>query len=506
MNLRRIAKIILSGFLGQGVSVVTQLLVPPFFLRYYGSGLSAYGEWIALSASVNYLGMLNYGIQSYANNEMTIRYSAGDVKGAKFIQASALRLLLGIILAFIVVGTIVFALPIVGWLKLHQVTPFGAQLALYLLILQITTNMLFTLLANSFMMVGRPHHGNYWTSGQRLLSTFCVSIAIFLREPFAVLAAVQLASLVLFSVLVMIYMQLKVPVLTPTLRVGTWRDTLVIMKPSGHFGLISLGGFLTWTMPIILIQRTLGAEVTGIFGLVRTVFQMSRQILMIASSTISQDITEMWGRKDWHQLRKLYDLSERVVLFLIPLVTVGTLLLSPLLFTVWLHKRSMYQPELCFMMAVISGVLGIKEHKTQFQSSSNEHDKMSLIIVIGYSLMLVFAVFAMKFFGLMGYLTAWLIWEILQTYMILRLNERLFPADFRVTAGPLTKMGVFTVGAFALAAYPAILEQKLSLVSGVVLAIGVALVLALAAFQFFGLRDVVQIVQLRMKNRFAVSH
>jgi O-antigen/teichoic acid export membrane protein len=229
---------------------------------------------------------------------------------------------------------------------------------------------------------------------------------------------------------------------------------------------------------------------------------MSRQILMIASGTISQDITEMFGRKDWPQLRKLYDLSERVVLFLIPLVTVGTLLISPLLFTVWLHKRNLYQPEFCFVMAVISGVLGIKEHKTQFQSSSNEHEKLSWIIVIGYSIMLVFAVPAMKLFGLMGYLSTWLIWEIIQTALVLRLNERLFPSEFRVTAGPLLKMAGFTIVAFAVAAYPAFLEQKLSLLSGVGLAIGVALVLAVAAFQVFGLQDVVRVVQARFKNRF----
>lgn len=495
----------MASFLSQGVTVIAQLLVPPFFLRYYGAGVSVYGEWLALSASVNYLGMLNYGIQSYANNEMTIRHNAGDTPGAKVVQASALRLLLALIAVLAAVGLVVFVLPITDWLKLHHVSPHAAQVALYLLILQIAVNMLFTLLTNGFMMVGLPHQGNYWASAQRLFSVFAMAAAIYMRSSFAVLAAVQLGSLVLFSVLVLIHVKVRVPILTPQLSKGNWKSIVAILKPSGHFGLIAMGGFLTWQMPIILIQRTLGAEATGIFGLVRTVFQMSRQILSIASNTIAQDITEMWGRKDWAQLRKLYDLSERVVLFLIPIVTVGTLLLSPLLFTVWLHKRSVYQPELCFLMAVISGVLGIKEHKTQFQSSSNEHDKLSWILVIGYTSMLLLSLVPIHFFGLPGYLVTWLVWEIVQTALVLRLNERLFPAEYRVEARPLIKLAIFTTVAFAAAAYPAVLEQRLSLPMGIALAAGVVLVLGVAAYHVFGLHEVAERLRMRMKRREATA-
>ncbi|SEB90116.1 lipopolysaccharide biosynthesis protein [Terriglobus roseus] len=500
MKLKRLFQILLATFLSQGVTVISQLLVPPFFLRYYG-GVSVYGEWLALSASVNYLGMLNYGIQTYANNEMTILHSAGDTSGAKAVQANALRLLLGIIACFGTVGALVFLIPVTSWLKLHHVTPAGAQLALYLLILQIAVNMLFSLLTNGYMMVGLPHVGNHMASGQRLLSTFATAFAIYQHASFAVLAGVQLGSLLIFSLVVLIHVRVVVPVLMPNLRYGNWKGVTAILRPSGHFGLISIGGFLTWSMPVLLIQRTLGAEVTGIFGLVRTVFQMSRQILMIASGTISQDITEMWGRKEWVQLRRLYDLSERVVLFLIPVVTVGTLLLSPLLFTVWLHKRSMYQPELCFLMAVISGVLGIKEHKTQFQSSSNEHDKLSWIIVIGYSVMLLAALAPIHYFGLVGYLVTWLIWEIIQTGLVLRLNERLFPEEYRVETRPLIKLAIFTLVAFAAAAYPAVLEQRLSLPAGIGLAAAVMLVLGAAAYKVFGLDDVANLLRSRMKPR-----
>jgi len=91
-----------SFFTGQGVSIIGQLLVPPFFLRCYPQGLEVYGEWISISAAVTYLGTLNYGIQTYAGNQMTILYNRGEIDSAKTLQASALRLLL------LIIGVIAF--------------------------------------------------------------------------------------------------------------------------------------------------------------------------------------------------------------------------------------------------------------------------------------------------------------------------------------------------------------------------------------------------------------
>ena len=48
MSLRRILKMLAAFLTGQGVTVVTQLLVPPFFLHRYADGVAVYGEWVAL--------------------------------------------------------------------------------------------------------------------------------------------------------------------------------------------------------------------------------------------------------------------------------------------------------------------------------------------------------------------------------------------------------------------------------------------------------------------------
>ncbi len=501
MNLSRIFKLLFTSFLGQGISVVSQLLIPPFFLSIFG--LEVYGEWIALSASVSYLGTLNYGIQTYSNNEMTILYNRGDEDGAKAIQASAVRLLILLSLCFATCGLVVFALPIGSLLRLRHESDHVAALTLYLFILQFTAIMIFSLLANSYMVVGLLHRGNYWQSAQWLFSVFAVTLALYLRATFPVLAAIQLASFILFSVAILWDVRRIAPVLVPSLRYGSWKQVAGIVKPSAHFGLFATAGFLTWQGPVLIIQRVLGPGAVGTFSIVRVVFQMSRQILAIASNAIGQDITLLFGKSDWRLLRRLYDLSERVILFLIPVTSIGSLLLCPFLFTVWLHKRDLYEPGLCLGMAMVSAVLGIKEHKTQFQVSSNEHEDMSRIIVVGYLIMLAVSIFTMRIYGLMGFVVTWLAWEIIQTRLVLTLNAKLFPDEHKVTMEPVIRLAVFTLIAFAVCIYPAYHEATWGLGWTVVSAIVLTTAIGIAAYKVFGVDEVKTLLMSRLRHRFA---
>src|SRR3569833_873432 len=86
MSLRRILKSGGSLVSAQGVNVITQLLLPPIFLRRYG--VAAYGEWLTLTAAVAYLSTLNFGLQTYTNNQVAICYNRGELNEAKTIQST----------------------------------------------------------------------------------------------------------------------------------------------------------------------------------------------------------------------------------------------------------------------------------------------------------------------------------------------------------------------------------------------------------------------------------
>ena len=495
-----------SFFTGQGVSIVAQLLIPPFFLLRYADGVAVYGEWIALSASVAYLGTLNYGIQTFANNQMTIEYNRGDVDAAKALQAGALRLLLLVIGVVALFATGVFAMPVARWLNLRHASSGAAALTLYLLVIQVLLNMLFALFANSYMMIGRMHRGANWLILQRLAVTLGLAACAWFRASFPLLAAVQLVSVALFTVLVVLDVRRTAPILVPSLRHGRWRDVKAMLRPSAHFGLLSFSGFLTYQGPVLLIQSLLGpAAVTG-FSLTRTVFSMGRQALAILSFSIGQEITLLIGQRNWPALKRLYDLSERVVLLLVPIFSVGVLLVSPLLFAVWLHRRDLYDPGLCFLMAVISAVMGIKEHKYQFQSSSNEHERLSRFTLLAYASMLLVAGFAIGPLGIFGFMFAWLAAELAQTAYILRLNVQLFPADSPISMAPVARLGAVLIAAFSLAAWPVFASVRWPLTAVVGVAVLIMLFISAASYFTFGLAEVRLLLVSKLRRRFSPRH
>src|SRR5207302_6410194 len=102
VSLRRIGKQFAVNNAGQLVTVVTQLLLPPAFLHSYGVAL--YGQWIALSAAISYLTTFNYGLQTYANMQMTIHYNRGELRECLEVQSAGLRILLATFFGFCVVS------------------------------------------------------------------------------------------------------------------------------------------------------------------------------------------------------------------------------------------------------------------------------------------------------------------------------------------------------------------------------------------------------------------
>jgi O-antigen/teichoic acid export membrane protein len=308
---------------------------------------------------------------------------------------------------------------------------------------------------------------------------------------------------VLFSVLVVLDVRRVAPILVPSLRYGHWRDIKPILRPSAHFGLLSLSSFLTWQGPVLLIQTLLGPASVTVFSLARTVFSMGRQALAILSFSIGQEITLLIGQRNWPQLKRLYDLSERVVLLLVPIFSVGVLLVSPFLFAIWLHRRNLYEPALCFIMAIVSAVMGIKEHKYQFQSSSNEHERLAKFTLGAYAAMLVAGGFLMQSFGIFGFMVAWLTAEIAQTIYILRLNMQLFPAESAISMAPVVRLVAVLAVAFGLAAWPVFESVNWPLPTVLAVAAGVMLIISAGSYFAFGLDEVRVVLLTKIRQRLA---
>ncbi len=421
--LTRIVKVMAALLTSNVVNLVTKLLLPPIFLLHYGTTL--YGEWLALSGAVAYLSTLNFGIQTYVTQDLTVRYQSHQLQQYHLQQSTALRVLLGILGSAAVVCLVVFMLPVQNWLHL-TLTRRTTAVTLYLLALQILMGVLFAYFTGMFMVLSRAHTGVLWINGLRLAMVVTVSAGAWLRCSFPLLAALQLLIYGLGTLFVLAHIRRVAPEIFP--RLSLWDRSAVrgILGPSGYFGLISMSTFLSYEVPVLILQREAGPFVVVAFTVMRTIFSMCRQFLNALTQSLGPEITRLFGRKDWRELTAVYSYSERLIFSLIPTVNLGVLIVSPVLLTIWLHKPALFAVLPYEFMAAISIVLSAKEHKFQFQFSTNTHEALARIMFFSYVALAVLAVPMVRWQGMMGFLYSWLAIELFQLVRIVRLNQKLF--------------------------------------------------------------------------------
>jgi O-antigen/teichoic acid export membrane protein len=497
-SLTRILKVLAALLTSSVVNLVTRLLLPPLFLYRYGATL--YGEWLALAGAVAYLRTLNFGIQTYTTQDLTIRYQQKDMGGYHLRQSTALRILLGILGSAAIAALAVFALPAKSLLHL-TIAQSTAAWTLYLLALQVLLVVLFGYFTGMYTVLSRAHTGVLWVNGQRLAMVLLTAFGVWRRWSFPALAACQLGTYAAGACMVLLHIDRVAPEIFPRLRGWDRSSVGAILKPSGYFGLISWSTFLSYEVPVLVLQREVGPFVVVAFTVMRTIYSMVRQALNAVTQSLAPEITRLYGREDWAELRRVYDYSERLLFALIPTANISVLVIAPVLLGVWLHRPGLFSvlPYLC--MAGISMTLSAKEHKFQFQYSTNTHVDLARMMFASYVVLALLTIPMVHWMGMLGFLLAWLLVEIYQTAHTLQLNRRLFAATGAHTRVYLLRLiglaGLGLVMAAWILAHTFTAHYRVQLAAG----LGVCVIMGGAAFWLFHLRHLTHLYFMDLRER-----
>ena len=437
MSLSRIAKLFAAQNANQLVVILQQVLLPPAFLHVMGTSL--YGQWLALSAAVSYLGTFNYGLQTYTNMQMTIHYNGGEKQECREVQSAGLRILLAAFALAAVLLLVVFSVPVTRWLHL-SVSLLAARVTLYLLGMQIMASMLFGFFSGSYMVFGEAHRGAHFGNLNQLLGMLAIVGLVLAHQPFPVIAAGQLAVTLAMAAFLAWDVSRRCPEIKPSLRYWKKGSLGSILRPSGHYMLLASSNLFAYQVPVILMQRLLGPTVVVAYTVTRTVYSLSRRLLYLVTNSLSAEITLIYGQRDWLRLHKLYSLSERVILLMTPPITFGSMLATPLLLQLWLHQGKLFRPGICITLGLTISILSIKEHKYQFQFSSNKVQSISWQTLFAYGLTSLLSIPLMPRLGVQGYLLVWLLSETLQLFYLLHLNDQLFAGEAVLDHKPVYQM------------------------------------------------------------------
>jgi O-antigen/teichoic acid export membrane protein len=488
---------------GMGITLITQLLLPPAFLHYYG--VSRYGEWLVLSGTLSYLGQLNFGITTYASNELTMLRKRGELSRYKELQGSTLCLLLFMIS---IGGCILFAvclLPLVKLLHLSTMSSAEARFAALFLGLQVMVNIFAGYYTSLFMVVEEPHRGFDWFNYRRLGVTLVSVPLAMLRVSFVGMAIGQFVAALLIVLCTIADLKRRMGDLPLGLQGASWKVAKSTLAPSGMFAMIFMQQFMIFQVPLILLQWILGPEVVVRFSISRTILSTARQLLASITNAIAPEITFSFASRDMKKMLSIFHYSEKVVYGVIPVANLGAFLLSPILLKVWLHKPLLFDPFLYGLMALISGAMSMREHKQFFQFSTNEHRRMSMVVFYGNILMIAVSVPFTVRFGLFGFMFIWLISEIAQMGLIYHENKKLFLDDPSINLIPVLKLGLTMAVSLIFCVVFLNFTMQWSLIPAGAAAMAGILSLVVACFYIFGLKDVWDLVRRRMRGGAASS-
>lgn len=424
-----------------GFTLIIQFLLPPIFIRYYG--VAQYGEWLVLWATLNYLSTLNFGITTYASNELTMLRQRGDLEQYERLQASSLASLLVLAAVGTLIAAVVGLLPLATILHLKTISERGAGIIAFFLGLQAVGHIIGGYYNNLFMVVQETHRGQMWASWRASVPVFVAVPMAILHASLPAVAIGQFFAVALSTLATLIDLRRRLGGLPLGLKGANWTTAKSTLKPSGMFAMIFTQQFLLFQVPVIVIQRILGPEIVVLFTICRTLFSTARRLLSTITSAIAPEITFSFGSGNRQKLLDIFHYSERVVFGFIPVANLGVLLSSPLLLALWLHKPSLYEPVTYALMALTSGAMSMREHKQYFQFSTNTHHRLAHIVFWGNLLMIAVSIPMTVWFGIRGFMVTWLVSEVTQMALLYVENRKLFEEDVSISMVPVIKLAVF---------------------------------------------------------------
>ncbi len=486
-------------FTGMGLTVITQLLLPPAFLHFYG--VNRYGEWLVLSGTLGYLSTLNFGVTTYASNELTMLYKRGENEKYRQLQGSTLALSLGMITFGVLLSALVFVIPIAKLLHLSTMTQSEVALTAFVLGLQTMVAIIAGYYNSLFMVIEEAHRGLTWGNVRFFGGTVAAVVLAVFRVRFSTLAIGQFLLVFLLTVVSVYDLKRRMGDLPLGLKGANWKTAKSIIAPSGQFGMILAQQFLIFQAPLIMLQWIVGPTVVVLFSTSRTILSTARQSLAKVTNAIAPEITLSYAHQNMKRLLNIFHYSEKVVFAGIPITNLGAYLFAPVLLQVWLRRPTLFDSYTYGLMALISGAMSMRDHKQFFQFSTNQHKRLSIIVFFSNLLMIVLSIPLTIKLGLNGFLYMWLLSELAQMGLIYFENKKLFNDDPSISMIPVLKLGAVMAVSLPVCAVMLAYARQHSLIVVAVVAVAGILGLTVESYLVFGLKDVWDQLRIRVRDR-----
>jgi O-antigen/teichoic acid export membrane protein len=349
----RVAAGTLANMIGQALNIGGQLALVPILLHYWGNQL--YGEWLALSAVVTYLGTLDFGMQTYVVNRQNQCYSLNAMDG--YTRVLHTGVLVNLVIPAIGLAVALPALslaPLASWLQLRETDSQTATWVAALLAIQVVYSISYGVLIGIYRTI------NEYARGQMIMNvrffanvTLTVLVALWGGRLRGV-AAVQLGLLVATSLFVLVDLRRRHPEISIGVGRADWRLGLEFLAPSVMFFGIQMVGALQVQGSTLLITSMFGATVLVVFTSLRTLANMIKQATATVQLALWPEFTSLDAQSAQRSMRTLHLLGSKIVMAIAVCSTVFLLTVGDRLVAFWTRGRVEFDSALMIALLVLA--------------------------------------------------------------------------------------------------------------------------------------------------------
>ncbi|HTQ54361.1 MAG TPA: hypothetical protein VMI94_07865 [Bryobacteraceae bacterium] len=425
-TVRRVSKTASAVGGGQVALVLSQVLLPPAYLKSYG--VTVYGEWLALSAGAAWLLSLDLGMQAFITNQLSLEYFAGNLSRLRQLQSVGLRISIAVVLTgFLVASGLIWLVPLNKALGLSMSRRAASSIAICL-VMQVLVGILWGQLNGVLRAIGYPHRAENWGQIQRFLYFGGTFALVLRRVPLWWLPLAQLSSFVVMTIVSLADLRRIDARVFPTVRYWDRDTAKQVLKPSLWFGSFTLNQFLLFQAPILVLNQVAGKPAVVAFSICRGMYGMVRQGIATFRYAIRPEITRLAGLHEWSRLRRMYMVCERFSFTAGIVASALAFVAAPRILALWTRRTDLFSAPLYAAMMLCTIVVVGKDTRLDLQYATNRHIRSAMLCLFTYAVFAVASVPAARLAGGVGIAAAWATVEIIQMAWIHRENREVVPA------------------------------------------------------------------------------
>lgn len=318
---KRILKMLMSQGFGLLMNIIEKLLMVPLFIHAWG--LAKFGEWILVRTIPNILLTSDIGISSHTGNEVNYYAENKNYKQvAKTIYLSVIMMII-IITALMLIGILQFLIDARGLFGVIIIPKKEFPLAVFLMIIHASLILVSQLICGIGRVKDNYTFYAFWAQMARFVEITSVSCSLFFfKADIIIVSLCYVLTRVLINSIMMFVLikELRNLGCLGASKGIPFNEYLAFIRKSVSYASISITQTVFMQGSSIIVANLFGPAMLAIITIARNVSRFLVMFSSLLSKSIWTELTKLWAKGEVVKFKKIFNKFAIVNSFII---TVG---------------------------------------------------------------------------------------------------------------------------------------------------------------------------------------